>query len=520
MSFTVLEPSSINSTATFTFANLNVSGNLVTGSNTNSNLGNSATANYFIGNGSLLTGLPASYSNTNVAAYLPTYTGNISANYFIGNGSQLTGLPASYSNTNVAAYLPTYTGNVSANYFIGNGSQLTGLPASYSNTNVAAYLPTYTGNVSANYFIGNGSQLTNITGANVSGYVPNANVANSATTAGTITTNAQPNITSVGTLSSLSVTGNVSGNYFTGNGSQLTGLTASPAGSNTQVQFNDNGVLGANSNFTFNKATGILSVGAATGGSMTGANLISANYFTGTLTTAAQPNITSVGNLTTLTVTGNVSANYFIGNGSQLTGITTSYSNTNVAAYLPSYTGNVSANYFIGNGSTLTSLTGANVSGYVPLATAANTAGTVTTNAQPNITSVGTLTSLIVSGESSYGLTSDILLTLTGATGVVAHDVSNGGVFYHTTPAANFTANFTNVPTTNSRVLMATLIITQGATPYISNAVQIGGVAQTIKWIGSAAPTGTANKIDIISFSLIRTGSAWIVLGQASVNYG
>jgi hypothetical protein len=152
--------------------------------------------------------------------------------------------------------------------------------------------------------------------------------------------------------------------------------------------------------------------------------------------------------------------------------------------------------------------------------TGTSVAGVLTTAAQPNITSVGTLTDLTVSGVSSYGLTSDILLTLAGATGVVAHDVSNGGVFYHTTPAANFTANFTNVPTTNSRVLMATLIITQGATPYISNAVQIGGVAQTIKWIGSAAPTGTASKIDIISFSLIRTGSAWIVLGQASVNYG
>ena len=64
----------------------------------------------------------------------------------------------------------------------------------------------------ANYFSGNGSLLTSLTGANVTGYVPNANIANSATTAGTVTTNAQPNITSVGTLSSLSVTGNASAN--------------------------------------------------------------------------------------------------------------------------------------------------------------------------------------------------------------------------------------------------------------------------------------------------------------------
>jgi hypothetical protein len=67
---------------------------------------------------------------------------------------------------------------------------------------------------------------------------------------------------------------------------------------------------------------------------------------------------------------------------------------------------------------------------------------------------------------------------------------------------------------------MCTLIISQGATPYISNIVQIDGVAQTIKWLGAYTPSGAANKIDIISFSLIRTGSAWTVLGQASINYG
>ena len=61
----------------------------------------------------------SSYSDANVSAYLPTYTGNISANVitsnlFIGNGSQLTGLPAGYSNADVATYLPTYSGNISA----------------------------------------------------------------------------------------------------------------------------------------------------------------------------------------------------------------------------------------------------------------------------------------------------------------------------------------------------------------------------------------------------------------------
>ena len=61
----------------------------------------------------------SSYGNANVAAYLPTYTGNISAgniltnNYLFANGVNiLSTVSGSYGNTNVAAYLPTYTGNI------------------------------------------------------------------------------------------------------------------------------------------------------------------------------------------------------------------------------------------------------------------------------------------------------------------------------------------------------------------------------------------------------------------------
>ena len=66
------------------------------------------------------------------------------------------------------------------------------------------------GNVNGNHF-GNGFGLSALVGANVTG-----NVA-SATTAGTVTTAAQPNITSVGTLTSLSVTGNISGSNLIAN---------------------------------------------------------------------------------------------------------------------------------------------------------------------------------------------------------------------------------------------------------------------------------------------------------------
>jgi len=65
-------------------------------------------------NDSIATFLFNSTSNTWVTNVGANVSGNITASYFIGNGSQLTGLPASYGNANVANYLPTYTGNISA----------------------------------------------------------------------------------------------------------------------------------------------------------------------------------------------------------------------------------------------------------------------------------------------------------------------------------------------------------------------------------------------------------------------
>jgi hypothetical protein len=63
------------------------------------------------------TGNVTVYNNDNVATYLPTHTGNVSANYFIGNGSKLTGITigSTYGNTEVATFLPVYSGNITAN---------------------------------------------------------------------------------------------------------------------------------------------------------------------------------------------------------------------------------------------------------------------------------------------------------------------------------------------------------------------------------------------------------------------
>ena len=93
-------------------------------------------------------------------------SGNITGAYLLGNGSQLTGITVNYSNANVAAYLPTFSGNLSAGnasvvgnvtgtYFIGNGSLLTGISggnSTYGNANVVALLSAYGNNISSNSF--------------------------------------------------------------------------------------------------------------------------------------------------------------------------------------------------------------------------------------------------------------------------------------------------------------------------------------------------------------------------------
>lgn len=110
----------------------------------------------------------------------------------------------------------------------------------------------------------------------------------------------------------------------------------------------------------------------------------------------------------------------------------------------------------------------------------------------------------------------DPIVPLTGATGTVAHDLKLGSVFHHSSVSANFTANITNVPTTNNRTVVVVLVIEQGLTAYLPTALQINGTSQSINWINGSAPTGTASKKEIVAFTLIRTGDAWAALGTFS----
>ena len=124
-----------------------------------------------------------------------------------------------------------------------------------------------------------------------------------------------------------------------------------------------------------------------------------------------------------------------------------------------------------------------------------------------------------VDGRSTLSSVTEKMVPSIGGTGTVAYDLSVATIFYANGPTGDITANFTSVPTTNNRILTPTVILSQSATARIVSAVQIDTVAQTINWANGTTPTGTAGKQDVFGFSLIRSGSAWKVLGQMST-YG
>ncbi len=84
-------------------------------------------------------------------------------------------------------------------------------------------------------------------------------------------------------------------------------------GSVNTIQFNNSGVLNGSANFTITGGNLVTLTGNFSAGNIAGGNLVTANFVTGTLTTSAQPNITSTGNpfLSFLTL-GNVATRYVL----------------------------------------------------------------------------------------------------------------------------------------------------------------------------------------------------------------
>jgi len=204
-----------------------------------------------------------------------------------------------------------------------------------------------------------------------------------------------------------------------------------------------------------------------------------------------------------------------------------SYGNTQVATYLSNYNGDInftSSTAIISNVDVIT--VGAHIQspayqfsngtsifdGITGTYSNTNVAAYLTTGVTTaNLTATGN----VVQNSAYY----ETYANVTNSGGNLTCNFVNGTTFYATL-TANVTANFTNVSAISSTATGATIIVDQGATAYRVANVQVNGVNQTIKWVGATIGTGTASNTDIMSFSLISLdGTNWRVLGQVS-NYG
>jgi hypothetical protein len=455
-----LEGTTVSATANIVGGNI-TTGGLITAT------GNVA-GNYILGNGALLTGLPAGYANSNVAAYLSSgtvstnilttaavsATGNVNGGNVLAAGLiSATGTITSSANITggnvLTGGLVSATGNITGNYILGNGSQLTGLPESYSNANVTSLLAAF------------GSNTISTTGTITAGNVTGGNIL----TAGLISATGKLDVGG-------QITSTRAGNADT-NGGQifLNGAT------NNRIDWNTNGIGapeyttrsvgakvvlypsigGSAADYALGVEAGALWSGIPgnDGGQFFkwyGGNVLVASL-SGTGVFSAIGDITSVANITgsnvltagQVSATGNISGNYILGNGSQLTGLSATYGNADVVALLANFgsnavstTGNVTAGNFVTSGlisttgaiTSLANITGGNIltgglisatgnftagnvlssgaisaGGNVNAVTviATNLTGTLTTAAQTNITLLGTLSSLSVTGNVQGG---------------------------------------------------------------------------------------------------------------------
>jgi len=164
-------------------------------------------------------------------------------------------------------------------------------------------------NTTANSFVV--APVRNVSSANVVQYNAATNEVSYSNTVSISGNIAGGNILTGGLVSA---TGNIAGNYFIGNGSALTGITVG-AGSQI-INGTSNVTVASGANVTVGIAGTTIATYASTG-----------EYITGII--SASGNIVSAGNVTggnilttgLISAAGNIAGNYFIGNGSQLTGI-------------------------------------------------------------------------------------------------------------------------------------------------------------------------------------------------------
>ena len=344
-------------------------------------------------------------------------TGNIVGGYFYGDGSNLTGVGGDYGNSNVANYLPTYTGNVRDIAFAG-GASIEGpnnggtaylkllTPGDVRLANDAGNVELWAGNSSQIYVFGEDGNIT------LPSNTASINFANgSPWSAAPVNTG---NIVFNGdNIESSNNVVNIVGNNYAQLQSSNTYVWVEDG--NTNIEVNGN-------TWTFD-ATGLSAPGdiSATG-TITGANITGDGSG---LTNLPAPTV-AIDNST-----GNIGLMVYDSALKYTANVTLQPSSGNISTV-----GNITAGHFIGNGSGLTNLP------VTPASSLVNGSYTVALNSVGNLTlppqNVGNSTASGTPGESTYfrGTRKIVGGALTGAANPFAVTLNAGG-----TPTVAYTSS-------------------------------------------------------------------------------
>jgi hypothetical protein len=299
--------------------------------------------------------------------------------------------------------------------------------------------------------------------------------------AGTLTTAAQPNVTSLGTLTSLDVTGTVTA-------ANLAGALTTAA----QPNVTSLGTL-----------TSLGVTGTATAGNIntTGSYQISGTTFFrrfGNNTIAIGSNAGNAGTATNSIVIGTNAGSVATNSGVIILNASGAALNSDGTSrfYVNPVRNTVSETTFLAYNATTSEVTYTNTFSSL---TATNLAGTLTTAAQPNVTSLGTLTSLSVTGAASAGTMSLQSIANTTTSNVLYYDTTTKAVTYGAVPAAPVISSFwlaTNTQITTSNTIQNLGSITLAVGTYLLQVYGQAsgtGLTQTEIWLDPTSAAISAN---------------------------
>ena len=468
-------------------------------------------------------------ANANISANLVTVTGNVSGdNIIVTNSGNVEGANVVIATTVLAGTI----GNASSVLF-GDGANITGLPAGYANSDVANLLASGTltsniitsGNITTDGFgnitsglnisapFGNVTAGTNIV-ATAGNIVASAgNIEASAGNINGVSLNATQQIVATGNVSggNLTTTGNVdaatayiTGNITTQSGNiQALGGTITASGNVSGGNLTTTGNVDATGNI--NSLSGISAQGGFTGANIVVTGNVNGQFLYSTATVEAVGNV-SGGNLTT---TGGVAADGTI---FSLSGISTNGTLSalgNISGLNLDVTGgNVQAETviaatigglgttLIGNGGNISGINGANVS-EVANANYAAFSGQVVDSTQANITSVGTLTGLAVSGNitATGNITADnnVITPTLITTNISGSDAGSGVTITATGTDQNITLAPSGTGVISANNARFTNLVTPTAPSDAATKQYVDDVAQGLSVRGASQVATTAN---------------------------